>query len=659
VAASLLQQAGIPSRTATSFDQFVQSLSSELLFAVVTEEPLRHEDVKSLHAWTTTQPAWSDLPFVVLAHRDAGPEQNPAAARLVRLLGNVSFLERPFHPTTFVSVVQTARAGRLRQYQARASIEALNESELRLKTALVAGRLGSWELDISSWTLTASDVCKTVFGRQPNDPFCYDDLMAAIYPEDRKQVQEAVARTLDMGADYDIEYRTIWPDSSLHWAEIRGRIVRDRRGRALRLIGVASDITDRKHAETALKSMNDALEQRVEERTRELREAHERLLAEVGQREKAEQRLRQSQKLEALGQLTGGVAHDFNNLLMAVLGNLELAEKRVADDPKTARLIGGAIEGARRGASLTQRLLAFARQQALEVKPTDLQTLITGMLDLLTRSVGSTITVVTDFPETVPPVLADTNQVELALLNLAVNARDAMPDGGRITISLHAVDEAQPSEAIERGRYVCLSVTDTGTGMDEVTLARAIDPFFSTKELGKGTGLGLSMIHGLAEQLGGALKLRSKPGAGTSAEIWLPATELREEVSAPKPEPASSPSRPLVILVVDDDVLIAMNTVDMLEDLGHTVIETNAPADALAVIEAGTPLDMMITDFSMPRMNGAELADAVHALRPALPILVATGYADLPPGKGMELPRLSKPYSQQQLAAQIALLAAS
>ena len=167
------------------------------------------------------------------------------------------------------------------------------------------------------------------------------------------------------------------------------------------------------------------------------------------------------------------------------------------------------------------------------------------------------------------------------------------------------------------------------------------------------------MIHGLAEQLGGALKLRSKPGAGTSAEIWLPATELREEVAAPKPEPASSPSRPLVILVVDDDVLIAMNTVDMLEDLGHTVIETNAPADALAVIEAGTPLEMMITDFSMPRMNGAELADAVHALRPALPILVATGYADLPPGKGMELPRLSKPYSQQQLAAQIALLAAS
>ncbi|TCL66406.1 hybrid sensor histidine kinase/response regulator [Rhizobium sp. BK251] len=659
MAKALLIEANIHALSAGSFHEFVELLSDATLFAVITEEALRTEDMRPLHEWTSSQPPWSDLPFIVLTQRNAGPDRNPSAERLVKVLGNTTFLERPFHPTTFLSVAGTARAGRSRQYQARASIEALNESELRLTTALLAGHLGAWELDLASLTLAASEVCKAVFGRKPEDEFAYQSLLEAVHPDDRERTQGSIARTIETGTDCEIECRNRWPDGSIHWAEIRGRLVRDRDGRPVRIVGVSSDVTARKASEERLRAANDLLEQRVEERTRDLHEAHKRLVTEAEQRAKAEERLRQSQKLEALGQLTGGVAHDFNNLLMAILGNLELAKKRVEHDSKTVKLVRGAIEGAKRGAALTQRLLAFARQQELEVRPTDLTALVSGMLELLQRSVGSTISIVTDFEDDLAPVLGDANQIELALLNLAVNARDAMPEGGSLTISLRSHLCCQPTDELPEGSYVCMGVTDTGTGMDKETLRRAVDPFFSTKELGKGTGLGLSMIHGLALQLGGALKLASKVGEGTTAELWFPsATVAAADVAREFQEPLQRVDRPLSILIVDDDALIAMSTVGMLEDLGHVTIEANSPADALAVASSDAPIDLMITDYSMPQMNGAELAREVLQMRPGLPIVVATGYADLPPGAGIDLPRLSKPYSQQQLAAQISALLA-
>jgi signal transduction histidine kinase/CheY-like chemotaxis protein len=654
-----LKEAGFDSTIASTFRDFVASLSERCLFVVVTEETLRTQDPRPLHEWVRSQPSWSDLPFIVLTHHGAGPERNPAAARLVELLGNVSFIERPFHPTTFVSVVNTASKGRRRQYEAHARMEELHESELRLTTALQAGRLGTWEVNLSDWSLRTSDVCKSVFGRGPGDGFSYADLIASIHADDRDRMQQSVEQTLKTGADYVIEYRVVWPDGSEHWAEVRGRIMRDRLGRPSRLAGVASDITERKISEAALRSMNEILEQRVEERTRELREAHERLVEEAIQRESTEERLRQSQKLEAIGQLTGGVAHDFNNLLMAVLGNLELIRKNVADDPRTLRLVDGALQGARRGASLTQRLLAFARQQDLQVQPTDLVDLVDGMQELLARSVGGAIEILTDFEPELPRVLADGNQLELALLNLAVNARDAMPQGGRITIAVRKHPDVQPAEDLPRCSYVCLAVIDTGYGMDAATLARAIDPFFSTKELGKGTGLGLSMIHGLAQQLGGRLKLTSAPGQGTTAQIWLPATELaKPEDEQGELQMVQTPDS-LKILVVDDDALISMSTVDMLEDLGHQVVDAASGNQALGIISSGSEIDLIITDYSMPGMNGAQLAKAVRELRPELPVLVATGYADLPPGTGIDLPRLGKPYTQDQLAREIANIFAS
>jgi nitrogen-specific signal transduction histidine kinase len=386
------------------------------------------------------------------------------------------------------------------------------------------------------------------------------------------------------------------------------------------------------------------LEQRVVERTGEL-------MTEVAAREKAQEQLLQSQKMESVGQLTGGIAHDFNNLLMAVMGNLEILRKRVPNEAGTRRLIDGAMLGAQRGASLTQRMLAFARQQDLKTASADIGALVCGMRELLRRSLGPQTGLQVHVDPDLPPAEVDAHQVELAVLNLAINARDAMPEGG--VIDIHVAQRHLDGEyGLPAGTYVSIRIADTGIGMDAVTLAKAIEPFFSTKPLGKGTGLGLSMTHGLAVQLGGHLELASEIGVGTVATLWLPmatepATELEPVVGA------SARIRAATILVVDDDQLIAMSTVDMLEDLGHIAIEANSGKRALEIIDAGQQIDLMMTDQAMPGMTGVQLAEIVRSKRPDLPVLLATGYADLPASKLANLPRLSKPYRQAQLQAEI------
>ncbi|MBY5553272.1 response regulator [Rhizobium leguminosarum] len=653
VAVSLIDEAGLSSIAAADLNVFASLLNDEIALGVLTEEAVRWSDLKPIAAWVSAQPSWSDLPFIVLTTRGGGPERNPAAARLSEVLGNVTFLERPFHATSFISIARTALKGRLRQYEAQAQLEALGEGERRLQTALAAGRLGAWELELSSMALSASATCKAVFGRKPDDDVTHDDLIASIHPEDRDLVLARLRETIDTGRDYSIEHRTIWPDGSPHWTEVHAQLYSDRYGSARKLVGVCSDTTVRKTIEENLRRLNENLEERVRERTKEVNAAHQTLLEEVAQRERAEEQLRQSQKMEAIGQLTGGVAHDFNNLLMVVLGNLELLGKHVAGDAKATRLVEGAVQGARRGAALTQRLLAFARQQDLQVKPVDLAELVSGMNDLLRRSVGSSISIETNLPTSLPPALVDANQLELALLNLAVNARDAMPDGGTLSISLREENVAGDKGDLGEGPYLVLAVADCGTGMDAETLKKAVDPFFSTKELGKGTGLGLSMIHGLAVQLNGALRLTSELGVGTTAELWLPATAWRTEVPAESEVVVEQAASKLKILLVDDDALIAMSSVDMLEDLGHEVVEANSGSQALELIRSGQHFDLVITDYSMPGMTGAQLAQAARDIRPALPIVLATGYADLPSGTDIDLPRLGKPYNQAQLAKEI------
>ncbi len=343
--------------------------------------------------------------------------------------------------------------------------------------------------------------------------------------------------------------------------------------------------------------------------------------------ELAREALFQSQKMDAIGQLTGGVAHDFNNLLMATLSSLELLGKRLPEDPQARRLLDNATEAARRGATLTQRMLAFARRQDLNLVRVEIPAMVQGMADLIQRALGPTIQIDVRFPLNLPAIIADINQLEMALLNLVVNARDAMPSGGAITMS--AVDQHIGDggpHGLAAGRYVSLSVIDNGEGMDADTLTRAMEPFFTTKGIGKGTGLGLSMIHGLAEQSGGRFSLESTLGEGTKATLWLPVALLETVASAPASEvvaPAPDVHR-LTVLAVDDDSLVLMNTVALLEDLGHKVFEAWSGDEALEIFKREGGIDLLITDQAMPNMTGLELTDLVLALRPDLPVILAT-----------------------------------
>ncbi|MBC3268854.1 PAS domain S-box protein [Pseudomonas sp. SWRI81] len=385
--------------------------------------------------------------------------------------------------------------------------------------------------------------------------------------------------------------------------------------------------------------------------TRDVTEAHEAQVA----LEKTREALFQAQKMQAIGQLSGGIAHDFNNLLTVILGNLEIVQKRVGDDARIGRLLENATQGALRGVSLTQRMLAFARRQELKTESVDIPQLVQGITGLLRSSLGPGIRIETRFPEGLEPVLADNNQLELALLNLATNARDAMPEGGCVIIA------AQPQVVLEQshatlaaGRYVCLSLTDDGEGMDASTLSSARDPFFTTKGLGKGTGLGLSMVHGFIEQLGGRFVLKSEKGHGTTAELWIPvagegAPSRSQSRSA---EPITVPR--LSVLVVDDDSLVLTSTSLLLEDLGHRVVSATSGNQALKLFDAGEVIDLMITDMAMPHMSGAQLAHAVRLLKPDLPIILATGYAERLEGFAAQLPRLPKPFTQMNLVEIIA-----
>jgi CheY-like chemotaxis protein/anti-sigma regulatory factor (Ser/Thr protein kinase) len=341
---------------------------------------------------------------------------------------------------------------------------------------------------------------------------------------------------------------------------------------------------------------------------------------------------------------------------MAVLGSLHLLEKRLPEDPRSHRLLQNALQGAQRGAALTQRLLAFSRRQELKPEAVDLPRLVSGMRELLERALGRAVELKTQFRTALPPVLVDANQLELALLNVALNARDAMPSGGTMTIAAATHTQTpQGLEAISPGDYVCISITDNGVGMDEATLAKATEPFFTTKGPGKGTGLGLSMVHGLAAQSGGRLRIRSEPNVGTTLDLWLPQAKqssvATSSVQSLGPPPTVASCR---VLLVDDDALVMTGTAAMIEDLGHTPIEANSAADALAKLAAGLEVDVVITDHAMPGMTGLQLAKCIQEKYSGLPVILATGYAELPGDPALlVLLRLAKPCNQYEIATAI------
>jgi signal transduction histidine kinase/CheY-like chemotaxis protein len=395
----------------------------------------------------------------------------------------------------------------------------------------------------------------------------------------------------------------------------------------------------------------------VAERTRELDEANRRLRAEIAEREQAEAALRQAQKMEAIGQLTGGVAHDFNNLLTAVLGNLELAALQATSEA-LRRLLGNAERAARRGAKLTEQLLAFSRKQRLNLEPTDLNALVSSIGDLLFRTIGGAVRIETVLEKDLWPAMVDASQLELVILNLAINGRDAMPEGGRLTVTtanIGAGDPRRPAE-LAPGDYVAVSVSDTGTGMTTEVLAKAFEPFYTTKDVGRGTGLGLSQTYGVARQSGGTVRVDTKLGRGTTVTVYLP--RATAGAAATPIEAAAGPQglrRDGVVLVVDDDPDVRELTVALLESLGYAVTAAESGRAALEILERGARVDLMLIDYAMPEFNGVETVRLVRAQRPELPILLMTGYADTGALEG-EAGRdgiLKKPFTLAELAARI------
>jgi signal transduction histidine kinase/ActR/RegA family two-component response regulator len=533
VASAILSEAGTPTTVCADLPCLIRDLEDGAAAALLVEEALHTADISGLSRWIGAQPAWSDFPFILLAHRGAGPERNPRARRLSAVLGNVSFLERPFHPTTMVSMVQTALRGRGRQYEARERIEEIRQAEA-------------------------------------------------------------------------------------------------------------------------------LLERRVEERTAELASANSQLAAQIAERERVESALRQSQRLEAVGQLTSGVAHDFNNLLTVVLGNARLMQ-RTASDPAAIRRLNMMSQAAERGAKLTAQLLAFSRRQKLEPRAVDLNETVAGMRDLLHSTLGGSVRLDARLGPDLWAAMIDPTQIELVILNLAINASHAMEVGGELTIETGNVTLGAPRRPEEPppGDYVMLAVTDTGSGMTDEVLAKAFEPFFTTKEVGKGSGLGLSQVFGLAKQSGGGVRIDTELGVGTSVRVYLP----RAAGSADRAGAQTAASRAAtnqLVLVVDDDDAVREITAFMLRDLGYGVVEAGSGGAALDLLERQANVDLVLLDFAMPGMNGGEVAREIKTRRPDLPILFATGYADAEAlVEAGEDRVIRKPFVDGELASKLAAAVAA
>jgi len=629
--------------------------------------------------------------------------------------------------------------------------DALRESEQRLGLALQAGKLGSWSLDIDSLAFEISDRGRALFGLPTDTELTYSTVLSMIHPDDLRGTLAEIELSMADGRDYEVEYRVVWPDGSVHWVMARGHPICDADRRPVRVVGALLDTTERNRAREELQLLNDTLERRVRQRTRELRnEIDERARAEEAQRasdaryaavfehtaaglillsvtsddrfiyeainpshERAsgrtaaevigktpydvfprelgdrlaarfrrcrdtgvpisyedtypypvgarinqstavpirdadgriakllisthdlterkatEEALRQSQKLEAIGLLTGGVAHDFNNLLTSVLGNLELAARRSLD-PALRRLLDGATRAAQRGAKLTEQLLAFARKQRLERKAVDLNRLVAGMTEMLVSTIGATIRIETGPGKGLWPAMVDVNQLELVILNLAINARDAMPSGGVLSIrteNLRVSRDGHPA-GLATGDYIVLSLADNGTGMSEEVKAKAFEPFFTTKQVGRGSGLGLSQAYGIVRQLGGGVDIDSRPGVGTTVRVYLPrAARAPQEPRGTAEHVDLSTPQSARILVVDDDSGVREFVASCLTSFGYDVVEAVDAKHALDIVGRDAGIDLVLIDYAMPEMNGTELLYQVRRQRPQLKALFITGYA--------------------------------
>ena len=632
VASRMLAEAGIASTACRDLVDLRRELNGGAGLAVITEESLVHADLREISAWIEAQPEWSDFPFVLLTHRGGGLERNPMAARNLRTLGNVTFVERPFHPTTLVSLVEAALRGRRRQYEARHRLEMLRESEQQFRSLANSIPTLCWSAWPDGHIFWYNQQWYDYTGRTPADMEGWG-WQSVHDPDVLPDVTARWQAAIDAGTPFEMVFPLRGADGVFRPFLTRIQPIRDDSGTIERWVGTNTDISHQRQAEDALRRLADELEIRVDERTRE--------------REIALAQLHEAQKLESIGQLTGGIAHDFNNLLTPVIGNLELLRLRVPGDRKAERFIDSALQAASRAATLVQRLLAFARRQDLQPRAVDVGALINGIHDLIARTIGPLVEVRVSIDDGVPPALIDPNQLELAILNLAINARDAMPDGGCLTIGLSTERSATGPG------FVVVTVADTGSGMDEATMQRAVEPFFSTKEPGKGTGLGLSMVHGLVAQSGGRFTLASEVGVGTRVELRLPESEVAAASDAVTCGEVAKAAGTGTVLLVDDEDLVREGTAQLLIELGYTVVPAASPAEALNELRNGAGIDILVTDYLMPQMNGAQLATEARKVKPNLPILLITGYSNIDRGPGSELARLAKPFRHADLARRI------
>jgi signal transduction histidine kinase len=539
-----------------------------------------------------------------------------------------------------------------------------DESAELLSLAEQIGRIGVIDWQVQAGTVRLSPTALSMYGLDKFDGR-YDTWISTVHREDQLRLRNIITTALaEKAREFELDFRIVRPnDQALRWIHARRLVFYDPLGTPVRVVGVSVDVTDRKHELVQLRNFTEALEEAVKERTRQLESENQ-------ARKKAEELLRQAQKMEAVGQLTGGIAHDFNNLLTIVVGGLDMIGRQVLELPaspaasRITRARDMALQGAQRAATLTKRLLAFSRQQALVPQAVDANKLIAGTCDFLRRAVGEAVSLETVLAAGLWRTFADPNELENALLNVAINARDAMPHGGKLTIetSNSYLDQGYVdslSESVEPGQYVMIAVADTGLGMDRITLERAFDPFFTTKEVGKGTGLGLSQVYGFVRQTGGHVKIYSELGEGTVVKIYLRRHAGAEESTEGlnQPNDALRAIGAETILVVEDDEAVRDYTAEILRELGYGVLEARDGRSALQILER-RDVDLLFTDIVMPGgMNGRELADEAARRRPGLRVLFTTGYTRnaivhhgrLDAGVNM----IGKPFSFGELSAKV------
>ena len=519
--------------------------------------------------------------------------------------------------------------------------------EERLRIAQSAGRVGAFEHVPGFATVAASPQFCSLLGLVPARTVAASAVNALVVEGDPPLMAPDQRQEGELPP---IETRVRLADTGeVRWLVRRGEAIRDTETSGLRHVGVIYDVTESKRAEVALRELNDTLEARV-------REA-------VAERERAEEQLRQSQKMEAVGQLTGGIAHDFNNLLTGIVGSLDLMQTRINEGrtENLTRYAGLAMASAQRAAALTHRLLAFSRRQPLESRPVDANRLVSSMDELMRRTLGERVQLEVVVAGGLWLTLCDPNQLENAILNLAINARDAMPEGGRLTIETanSHLDDAYASREIgvRAGQYVCVSVTDTGAGMPPDVIARAFDPFFTTKPLGQGTGLGLSMIYGFAKQSEGNVKIYSEAGQGTTVKLYLPRYHGEVEALAEVRGEAPRAERGETVLVVEDDPTVRSLVIEVLHELGYRTLEAGDGTAGLRHLQSDAHIDLLVTDVGLPGLNGRQLADQARLVRPALKVLFMTGYAENATfgnghlGPGMQM--ITKPFPVEGLATKI------